>query len=175
MLIWICVIIACVILDQVSKIIISNTYALGECHEIIKGVLNFRYIRNKGAAWGMFSDARWVFILITLIALIIMPYFLYKYRKAHVMFSLSLSFLIGGAVGNMIDRVFLGSVVDFIEAAFMDFPIFNIADCFVTIGAIMLFVYLTFIDKTIFGDTKKDKKTEPSNKDNENAADSNGN
>lgn len=175
MLIWICVIIACVILDQATKILISSTYTIGECHEIIKGVLNFRYIRNEGAAWGMFSDARWVFILITTIALIIMPYFLYKYRKVHVMFSLSLSFLIGGAIGNMIDRIFLGSVVDFIEAAFIDFPIFNIADCFVTIGAIMLFVYLIFIDKTIFADNKKSKASEDKAKDNEDAADSNGN
>lgn len=158
MVLWIIVIIASVLIDQGTKLLISNTYALGESHELIKGVLNFTYIRNEGAAWGMLSDNRWVFIVITAIMLVVLPIVLYKYRKLHFLFGFSLSLIIGGAIGNMIDRVFQGSVVDFIQAAFIDFPIFNFADCCVTVGAALMFVYLVFIDKTLFKSKKGDDK-----------------
>lgn len=157
-MIWIIVIISSVIIDQLTKYLVSHSFELGECREIIGGILNFRYVRNEGAAWGMFSDSRWVFILITSVALIVMPIILYKYRKLHFMFGFSLSLVIGGAIGNMIDRIFAGSVVDFIEAAFINFPVFNFADCCVTVGAIIMFVYLIFIDKTLFADKKTDEE-----------------
>jgi len=165
MIIWIAVIILSAAADQVTKLIIVNSYELGQTRPIIDGVLNFHYIQNKGAAWGILSDNRWVFITITAILLLILPYLLYKFRKVHVMFSLSLSLIIGGAIGNMIDRVFLGYVVDFIETAFINFPVFNVADSFVTVGAVMMFIYLIFIDKKLFaseknksGDIKNDDK-----------------
>ncbi|MBO4353855.1 MAG: signal peptidase II [Clostridia bacterium] len=164
MIVWIIVIVAVAALDQLTKILIINSYALGESHEIIPGLFNFHYIQNKGAAWGMLSDSRWVFIVITAILLVVLPVLLYKFRKVHVMFSLSLSLVIGGALGNMIDRVFLGYVTDFIEAAFINFPVFNFADSCVTVGAVMMAVYLIFIDKTLFSD-KKNKTGEEQNDD----------
>ena len=157
MVLWIVIIVVSVGLDQLTKYVISHTYEIGESHELIRGVLNFTYIRNEGAAWGMLSDSRWVFIAITAVMLVILPFVLYRYRKLHFLFGFSLSLIIGGAIGNMIDRVFLGSVVDFIQAAFIDFPIFNVADSCVTVGAALMFVYLVFIDKTLF----KSKKEEP--------------
>ena len=108
----------------------------------------------------MLSDHRWVFIVVTALAIIVMPIFLYKYRNLHWMFGLSLSLIIGGAIGNMIDRIFLGYVVDFIQATFIDFPVFNVADICVVCGAIMMFVYVAFIDKTLFADKPKAAKTE---------------
>ncbi|MBR7082867.1 MAG: signal peptidase II [Clostridia bacterium] len=156
MVLWI-IIIASVLIDQGTKLLISNTFELGETHVLIKGVLNFTYIRNEGAAWGIFSDSRWVFIAITAVMLVVLPLVLYKYRKLHFLFGFSLSLIIGGAAGNMIDRVFQGSVVDFIQAAFIDFPIFNFADCCVTVGAALMFIYLVFIDKTLFK-SKKDEE-----------------
>ena len=108
----------------------------------------------------MLSDHRWVFIVVTALAIIVMPIFLYKYRNLHWMFGLSLSLIIGGAIGNMIDRVFLGYVVDFIQATFIDFPVFNVADICVVCGAIMMFVYVAFIDKTLFADKPKAAKPE---------------
>lgn len=177
MVLWIIIIAAGVVIDQVTKYVISHAYEIGETHVLIKGFLNFTYIRNEGAAWGIFSNSRWVFIVITAVMLVLMPLVLYKYRKLHFLFGLSLSLIISGAIGNMIDRVFLGSVVDFIQAAFIDFPIFNVADCCVTVGAVLMFIYLVFIDKELFrskkdGAEKKDAesadKAEVKNEDNGN-------
>lgn len=155
MFLWIAVILLSVLLDFLSKQIVMGNMELFSSIPLIPNVLSFTYIHNKGAAWGMFSDQRWVFLVVTGIALIVMPIVLYKYRKLHFLFGFSLSLVIGGAVGNMIDRVFLGYVVDFIEFTFIDFPVFNVADICVTVGAALLFVYLIFIDKTFFADKKK--------------------
>ena len=160
MLLWIIIIAASVILDQITKMLVVNGMALYESIHLIKNVLSFTYIHNYGAAWGMLSDHRWVFIVVTALAIIVMPIFLYKYRNLHWMFGLSLSLIIGGAIGNMIDRVFLGYVVDFIQATFIDFPVFNVADICVVCGAIMMFVYVAFIDKTLFADKPKAEKPE---------------
>lgn len=160
MLLWIIIIAASVILDQITKMLVVNGMTLYESIPLIKNVLSFTYIHNYGAAWGMLSDHRWVFIIVTALAIIVMPIFLYKYRNLHWMFGLSLSLIIGGAIGNMIDRVFLGYVVDFIQATFIDFPIFNVADICVVCGAIMMFVYVAFIDKTLFADKPKAAKPE---------------
>jgi signal peptidase II len=160
MLLWIIIIAASVILDQITKMLVVNGMALYESIPLIKNVLSFTYIHNYGAAWGMLSDHRWVFIVVTALAIIVMPIFLYKYRNLHWMFGLSLSLIIGGAIGNMIDRVFLGYVVDFIQATFIDFLVFNVADICVVCGAIMMFVYVAFIDKTLFADKPKAAKTE---------------
>lgn len=157
MVVWIIVIALSVGIDQLTKYLISSSYAIGESHVLIKGVLNFTYIRNDGAAWGMLSNSRWIFIVITAIMIVILPIVLYRYRKLHFMFGFSLSLIIGGAIGNMIDRVFQGSVVDFIQAAFIDFPVFNFADCCVTVGAVMMFIYLVFIDKTLFRPKKAEE------------------
>ena len=109
----------------------------------------------------MLSGARWIFIIISIAAIIILPIILYKYRKLHFLFGFSMSLIIGGAIGNIIDRLFSGNgVTDFIEFAFVDFPIFNVADICVTVGAVMMFIYLVFIDKTFFmtKDSKKEKE-----------------
>ena len=160
MLLWIIVIVASVLLDQITKMIVVNSMELYQSVCVIDKVFSFTYIHNYGAAWGMLSDHRWVFILVTAIAIVILPIFLYRYRKLHFMFGFSLSLIIGGAIGNMIDRVFLGYVVDFLEATFIDFPVFNVADICVVCGAIMMFVYIAFIDKTLFADKPKALKTE---------------
>ena len=158
MLLWIIIIAASVILDQVTKTIVMNTMELYQTIPVIEDVFSFTYIHNYGAAWGLFSNHRWVFIILTAVALVIMPILLYKYRKVHFLFSFSLSLIIGGAIGNMIDRIGLGYVVDFLQATFIDFPVFNIADVCVVCGAIMMFIYIIFLDKTLFAD--KPKKTE---------------
>ena len=87
-----------------------------------------------------------------------MPIILYRYRKLHFLFGLSLSLFIGGAIGNMIDRVFLGYVVDFLEFTFIDFPIFNVADICVVCGAIIMMIYVIFFDKEFFTDKKQTQK-----------------
>lgn len=160
MVLWIIIIIASVLLDQLTKLWAIESLAIFERIEAIPFLINFCHIKNLGAAWGMFSESRWIFLVISSAAIIGLPIFLYKYRKAPFLFGFSLSLIIGGAIGNMIDRLFAkdGAVTDFIEFAFMDFPIFNVADIFVCIGAALLFVYLAFFDKVVFPPEEKKKK-----------------
>ena len=157
MVVWIIVIATSVGIDQLTKALISTSYSIGESHVIIPHLINFSYIRNEGAAWGIFSNNRWIFIVISAILIIILPIILYKFRKLHFLFGFSLSLIIGGAIGNMVDRVFFGSVIDFIEFEFINFPIFNFADICVTVGAVLMFIYLIFIDKTLLRSNKSKK------------------
>ena len=154
MILWLIIIAASILLDQLTKWIVIHSMDLYESIILIPQVFSFTYIHNYGAAWGMFSEHRWIFILVTAIALIIMPIILYRYRKVHALFSLSLSLFIGGALGNLIDRVFVGYVVDFLEFTFIDFPVFNVADICVVFGAGFMIVYALFFDKTFFVDKK---------------------
>lgn len=161
MVLWIIIIAACVLLDQATKLIAIACLEVGEKVVAIPYLFNFFHIKNTGAAWGMFSDSRWVFLIISAAAIIAMPIFLYKNRKAPFLFGFSLSLVTGGAIGNMIDRLFApgGAVTDFIEFAFIDFPVFNVADIFVCVGAVLLFIYLAFFDKVVFPPEDKTKKT----------------
>ena len=162
MILYISIVIASVLLDQATKLWTINCLALYERINAIPFLINFYHIKNPGAAWGMFSENRWVFLAISSVAIIALPIFLYKFRHAPKIFGVSLSLIIGGAAGNMIDRLFApnGYVTDFIEFAFMDFPIFNVADICVCIGAFMLFIYLAFLDKVVFPPDEKKKKEE---------------
>ena len=152
MILWIVIIVSSIFLDQLTKWIVVNSMNLYESIVLIPNVFSFTYIHNYGAAWGMFSNHRWIFILITSLALIIMPIILYRYRKVHFLFNLSLSLFIGGAIGNLIDRIFVGYVVDFLEFTFISFPVFNVADICVVCGAGIMIVYALFFDKTFFVD-----------------------
>lgn len=160
MILWTIIIILSVVLDQITKLIAIACLDVGESVKFIPGIINFTHIKNDGAAFGMLDNARWVFLIISAAAIIGLPFLLYKYRKVHFLFGFSLSLIIGGAIGNMIDRLFApnGFVTDFIELAFMDFAIFNVADIFVCVGAFLMFIYLAFLDKTIFPPDDKNKK-----------------
>ena len=159
MILWSIIIIASVLADQLAKWIVVQTLPLYESVVLIDGFFSFTHIQNRGAAWGMLSDHRWVFIIVTAIAIIILPIILYKYRKLHVLFGVSMSLIIGGAIGNMIDRIFLGYVVDFLEFTFIDFPVFNIADVCIVVGTFMMAAYILFFDKVLFADKKKTSET----------------
>ena len=171
MILWTIIIALSVILDQLTKIITIKCLEVGESVVFIPGIINFTHIKNDGAAFGMLDDARWVFLVISAAAIIALPFLLYKYRKVHFLFGFSLSLIIGGAIGNMIDRLFAegGYVTDFIELAFMEFAIFNAADIFVCVGAFLMFIYLAFLDKTIFPPDDKSKKEKKNQKDGEEA------
>lgn len=149
---------AVVIIDFITKYIVKNSMELGESFSVIPGVINFTYVLNKGAAWGMLADKRWIFLVFSAVAIILICVLLYMYKDAPKLVRIALSLVLGGGVGNMIDRTFYGemlfdgAVVDFIEAAFIDFPVFNVADSAVCIGAALLIVYM------IFFETKNAKK-----------------
>ncbi len=144
---------AVILLDFITKHAVKASMTLGESFEVIPGLFNITYVLNKGAAWGMLADKRWIFLSFSIIAIVIVAVILYRVKKDSRFLRVSLSLILGGGIGNMIDRTFYGeklfegAVIDFIEAAFIDFPVFNIADSAVVIGAIMLFVYILFLDK----------------------------
>ncbi len=133
-----------VILDQVTKIL-ANSYLNGSASvSVIPGILSFHYHENEGAAWGMLADQRWVFMSISSLAIIgIIAYLIYTSKSNHSpLFRTALAFFAGGGIGNMIDRIFLGYVIDFLQFDFIDFPIFNVADSFITVGAGLMILYL---------------------------------
>ena len=145
MLLWILVIIGIITLDQVSKLLALAFLRGGDSVVIINKVLRFTYVENRGAAFGMLDDKRWVFMILSTVGIIAMAVFLFKFAKGDKLLSCALAFVIGGGIGNMIDRTFLGFVVDFID--FYAFPnawvwVFNIADSFVCIGAGLILLYV---------------------------------
>jgi len=132
------------ILDQLSKYF-ADLYLKGASTvQFIPGVLSLHYHENRGAAWGMLSNHRWVFMVISTIAIVaIISYLIWtRKKKDPLLFRISLSFFAGGGIGNMIDRVVLGYVIDFLRFDFIDFPIFNVADSFITIGAVLMIINL---------------------------------
>ena len=140
-----------IVLDQASKWLVLLTMDLHESIEVIPGVFRFTYIRNQGSAFGMFSDSRWVSLVLSVVGIAAVIFYLVKFRPTQKLMWIPLAMIAGGGIGNMIDRLFYGeefgsgTVVDFLD--FCLFPelwmwIFNVADAFVCVGAGVLFVYL---------------------------------
>ena len=131
-----------VVLDQLTKIL-AMTYLQGQpSFPLWQDVLHFTYATNKGAAFGMLSDSRWIFMTASSIAIVGIFFYLIKYKPQNKWLVVSLAMVAGGGIGNMIDRLYLGYVVDFIDFTLIDFAIFNVADSFVCVGAGSLIAYL---------------------------------
>lgn len=144
-----------VVLDQFSKILVRLLMNVGDTVKFIPHIMNFTYVENRGAAFGMLEDKRWIFMIVSTVTIGVIIWFLRKYGTRHILLTLSLCFILGGGIGNMIDRLFVTNqagenvVTDFLEFAFVNFAVFNIADSFVTIGAVMLGVYVLFIEPIV--------------------------
>lgn len=132
-------------LDQITKVLTTTFFRLGEVKNIIPHVLSFTYIRNEGAAFGILQGARVFFMIITVLVFVFAIFYIVKMRPRALLEKWALCFITGGAVGNFIDRAVFGYVRDFILLEFIDFPVFNIADCFVCIGA-GLYILYAFLD-----------------------------
>ena len=150
MLIWLAVIIVTVFLDQLTKYLTVLHLKPIDTLPIIEDVLHLTYVENTGAAFGMMKDARWVFMVTSTAAIIgILGYMIrrvyIKKEKMPWMEALSLSLIVGGGIGNMIDRTMLGYVVDMIDCRFINFAVFNVADSFVCIGAGLMILYLIIL------------------------------
>ncbi|MBQ2716039.1 MAG: signal peptidase II [Clostridia bacterium] len=133
---------AVVLLDQITKLWVLGSFELGESRAVIPGILNWTYIQNRGAALGMLADHRWVFMLISALLIVAIVLFILFSKEIGRVAVVVLAMILGGGIGNMIDRFTYGYVVDFIDVKFLPFWkwIFNVADCFVTVGAILLIV-----------------------------------
>ncbi len=143
--------IVAVILDQWSKWLIVKNMEFGERISIWDPWFGILSHRNRGAAWGMMEGQMWLFTIVTVAVIIAIIYFYHKEAKGKPLFQISLMLLLGGAVGNFIDRLFRGEVVDFVDVLIpvfnYHFPIFNIADAALTIAVVMLFIAIILEEK----------------------------
>ncbi|MDP4085390.1 MAG: signal peptidase II [Bacillota bacterium] len=133
-----------IVLDQFTKWLIVSKMQFGESIQIIENVLYITSHRNRGAAWGILQGQMWLFYLITLIVIGAIVIYIQKAAKGKWLLGISLGFMLGGAIGNFIDRIFRKEVVDFIHAFIFgyNFPVFNIADSSLCIGVILLMIYM---------------------------------
>ena len=148
MLLYLILSVLFVIADQVVKMWIVNNFSLHEGMEFMKGIVSILYVRNTGAAWGMFEGKMFFFYLITAVAVGTLLYLMFKEKGKSKLLLTAYSLILAGAVGNFIDRIRLGYVVDMIKFEFIDFPIFNVADICLTIGVIFLFYYVIFKEQS---------------------------
>ncbi|WP_029327539.1 signal peptidase II [Secundilactobacillus malefermentans] len=130
-----------IIIDQVIKHAVVASLFLGGVKTVIPGFLSITYLRNNGAAWSILSGQQWLFTIITIIALLVMIYYFWYFRN-YWPYCLSISLLIAGTIGNFIDRIRLGYVVDMFQLDFINFPIFNFADSCLTVGVILLLLFM---------------------------------
>ena len=120
-----------------------------------EGGFHLTYVENRGAAFGIMQNKVWFFVIVALVAIPVIVYVFRKYQNRSKTLSLGLCFILAGAVGNMIDRITLGFVVDFLDFRIIDFPVFNIADIFVCIGAGLIAIFVVFIEEKLKSDPKE--------------------
>lgn len=146
------VILLVVILDQITKWLMTEWLCPNKTFPIIQDVLHFSYTTNDGAAWGILDNARWVFLSISTLAILgILAYLIFVKTPARGT-KWALALICGGGIGNMIDRIAYGYVVDFVDFRLINFPLFNLADSCVCVGT-FLFVIFYLSDEW-----KKEKK-----------------
>ncbi len=141
-----------IIADQITKYIVVQNIELHDEIPFIKGLMSFYHTRNTGGGWSILDGGgaeRVILITVSLLAMGLVVFILAKNYHRHPLMNISLAMVLGGGVGNMIDRIRLEYVVDFLHTEFIDFPTFNIADCFITVGAILLAVYVIFYDSKV--------------------------
>ncbi len=165
------IIISNVIIDQITKALIVGNMKLHSSIPLIKGkngsIFELNYIHNKGAAWGIFSKQTALLTIISIIVMTAVGYVFWNIKEARKfrILRISIALLIGGAIGNMIDRIRLHYVIDFLYFRLIDFPVFNYADICVTVALFLIIFSMIFKYKTddfdvCLGDKKYDEKTD---------------
>lgn len=131
-----------IVVDQFTKWLVVKNMELGESIPIIHDVLYLTSHRNRGAAWGILQGQFWLFYIITVIVVIVLVIYIRRVPKEQRLFGLGLALMLGGAIGNFIDRVFRKEVVDFIHTYIFtyNFPVFNVADAALCIGVALIFI-----------------------------------
>jgi len=142
------------LLDQVTKILVDNSMRLYSREPLINGFLDLHYIRNSGAAFGFLAGSHSAFRLpffigVSVIAVGIILYLFYKMEESETLAPIALALVLGGAVGNLVDRIRLGEVIDFIYFHYKRFawPAFNVADIAITSGVILLIFRMLFLEE----------------------------
>lgn len=146
------IVVLSVVLDQVTKLIVVNNMGEYEKIPFIDGFMSFKRVHNTGGGWSILDGGgfeRFLLIGVSVGAMAVVAYILAKFYRRHILMNLSLAMILGGGIGNMIDRIRLQYVVDFFHTEFIDFPTFNVADCFISVGAVLLAVYILFFDAKV--------------------------
>lgn len=148
-----------IFLDQITKkLVVANLRDSGIGNvKVISGLLEFVYLENTGTAFGLFAGMTWVITFLTGAVALVLAGLLIWYKKHNIFSFLSATLLLAGGVGNLVDRVLQGYVVDFIHITFFPY-IFNVADCFVTVGAVLLVCHYFFIIWSEGKDSKTDQE-----------------
>ncbi|MBQ2897772.1 MAG: signal peptidase II [Clostridia bacterium] len=145
-----------VLIDRLTKYLaVKYLMPIGSA-VVLDGIFNLTYVENTGIAFGMLKGMNYIIVPLSIVIVAVCTYLLVKTVKSgKKIMPLALNFIISGAVGNIIDKLSYGFVVDFLEFAFIDFPVFNVADIFVCIGAVLLALIILFTkDGDVFGSDK---------------------
>ncbi len=136
-----------VALDQLTKFMVTSSFVLYESRPVIEDVFSFTYIHNTGIAWGMFKGKINILLIVTIGIVIFCSYLYHNIhdKEGFKIAKLCFVFIIAGGIGNMIDRIKLGYVVDFLSFDLINFPVFNVADIYVTVFTILLFIFIMFV------------------------------
>ena len=141
-IILIAIIVGVIGIDQLTKWLTVVNLEEWESFPLWPTVFHFTYVKNTGMAFGMMKDHRWVFIVFSTVAIVGLLVYLFRFRPESRWMQVSMALIIGGGIGNMIDRLILGYVIDFLDFTLINFAVFNVADSFVCIGAGMMILYL---------------------------------
>ena len=147
-----------VVVDQIIKYFISAYLQPVGTIDVIDNLFKLTYVENRGVAFGMFSDMRWIFVALTSIMLIAIIFFMFKKHPEGNLFYISAGLIIGGGIGNLIDRIFYGYVIDYLSLSFFS-PVCNFADYCITAGTVVLIVYVLFFSD-LAGSSKKVNKAD---------------
>ncbi|MBQ7340697.1 MAG: signal peptidase II [Oscillospiraceae bacterium] len=145
-----------VVADQITKYLVLTGIDLHATVEAIPGLFHLTYVQNTGAAFSSFEGMQWLFLIVFIVFTVAIVWEFTKKKMGFTSFERWCIVAVwAGGLGNMIDRLRLGYVVDMIAVDFMNFPVFNVADCFITCGCIALLVHLIFFNKGFWKDNKK--------------------
>lgn len=147
------------VLDQITKSVIGNFIKLGTTKQVIKNFFYLTTVHNDGAAWGIFSNYKFIITIGTIISFFIIYKFIYGF-KSNTRNNIAFGFLLGGLAGNLCDRLFLGYVRDFLDFIIFgyDFPVFNIADIAIVIGVILLIIAIIKGEDVNENNSKRSKR-----------------
>ena len=146
-----------VVIDQVIKYFVAMYLPQAGVVTAIPHFLDLNYVENRGVAFGMFENMRWIFVALTSVIIVILLYIIIFKKIKSKMFLISSALIIGGGIGNLIDRVLYGYVIDYLQLSFFS-PVCNFADYAVTVGTVLLVIYLLFMSDS----SKKENKVEHS-------------
>ncbi len=137
-----------ILMDQLSKWIITKYLVIGETIPLWPGVFHLTSVRNRGASFNIFEGQKGLLIALALIISVIIVFFIRKHASSNKLLGIGLSLVLSGALGNMLDRIFRSEVVDMLDFRLINFPVFNGADVFINIG-VCLFIWSQFKDKKV--------------------------